>query len=421
MTTAGARSATPHLMGLGAVLTLATGIGPLLTTGVSALGPVLSRDLNLTRLEFGSFAVVAATAAALLSTPLGWTADRFSQRAGILLLHGFGLCAMVTAALSQSMVGLWVSALLTGAALGLANPLTNGMVALRVEPGRRGMLVGVKQTGVQLVQVFTSLAYPLAATLVSWQAGFLVGAVVTLLSLWAALHYLHVHPQRSAPTRASRDRPRHANVAGLAWLVAYALLSGIQYQTLATYLPLYAFEGLHLRPEIAAVCGVVLGVSGLVSRLVWGRLTERFRTPGVPLALIAVASAVAVGLVAGSSLSGSPVLMWAGIALYGLSGTAAMVILLTVVMRLVPGSRAGAVTGRISMGLFAGFAGGPVLFGLLADHWGYSAGWMSLLAASVMMIMAPLGLRRLVVTDDFKGELHVSGQTLTAMRQADTH
>lgn len=421
MTTAVARSATPGLMSLGAVLTLATGIGPLLTTGVSALGPLLARDLNLTRLEFGSFAVVACVSAALLSTPLGWAADRLSQRTGILMLHGFGLCAMVAAALSQSMAGLWVSAVFGGAALGLANPLTNGMVALRVEPGRRGMLVGVKQTGVQLIQVFTSLAYPLAAALASWQAGFLVGAMVTVLSLWAALHYLHVRPQCTAPTRASRNWPRHDKAVGLAWLVAYAFLSGVQYQTLATYLPLFAFEGIHLRPEIAAVCGVVLGVSGLVSRLVWGRLTERFRAPGVPLALIAVFSAVAVGLVAGSSLWGTQVLMWTGTALYGLSGTAAMVILLTVVMRLVPGSQAGAATGRISMGLFAGFAAGPVLFGLLADQWGYSAGWVSLLAASVMMILAPLGLRRLAVPDQPKEEVHVSGQTATDLRQADTH
>lgn len=421
MTTAVARSATPGLVRLGVVLTLATGIGPLLTTGVSALGRLLLRDLNLSRLEFGSFAVVACTAAALLSTPLGWAADRFSQRTAILLLHGFGLCAMVTAALSQSMAGLWVSAVFGGAALALANPLTNGMVALRVEPGRRGMLVGVKQTGVQLIQVFTGLAYPLAAALVSWQAGFLVGAVVTVASLWTALHYLHVRPQRTAPLRASRTLPRHVKAAGLAWLVAYAFLSGVQYQTLATYLPLFAFEGLQLRPEIAAVCGVVLGATGLVSRLVWGRLTERFKAPGVPLAMIAVFSTVAVGLVAGSSFWGTPALMWAGTALYGLSGNAAMVIVLTVVMRLVPGSQAGAATGRISMGLFAGFASGPVLFGLLADQWGYSAGWVSLLAASVMMILAPLGLRRLAVPDQPKEEVHVTGHTATDLRQADTH
>jgi MFS family permease len=415
------RSAAPGLMSLGAVLTLATGIGPLLTTGVSALGPLLARDLNLTRLEFGSFAVVACVSAALLSTPLGWAADRLSQRTGILMLHGFGLCAMVAAALSQSMAGLWVSAVFGGAALGLANPLTNGMVALRVEPGRRGMLVGVKQTGVQLIQVFTSVAYPLAAALVSWQSGFVVGAMVTVLSLWAALHYLHVRPQFSAPTRASRDQPRPTKPSGLAWLVAYALLSGVQYQTLATYLPLFAFESLHLRTEIAAVCGVVLGASGLVSRLVWGRLIERFRAPGVPLALIAVFSAVAVGLVACSSLGGTPALMWAGTALYGLSGTAAMVILLTVVMHMVPRAQAGAATGRISMGLFAGFAAGPVLFGLLADHWGYSTGWVSLLAASVMMMLAPLGLRRLAVPDHPEEELHVTGRTATDLRQADTH
>ena len=158
-----------------------------------------------------------------------------------------------------------------------------------------------------------------------------------------------------------------------------------------------------------------------MSRLLWGRLTERFKAPGVPLALIAVFSAVAVGLVAGSSLWGTPVLMWTGTALYGLSGTAAMVILLTVVMRLVPESRAGAATGRISMGLFAGFAAGPVLFGLLADHWGYSAGWVSLLAASAMMILAPLGLRKLAVPDQPKEVLHASGQTATDLRQADTH
>ncbi|MBO1267759.1 MFS transporter [Arthrobacter cavernae] len=409
------------MVGLGAVLTLATGIGPLLTTGVSALGPLLTRDLNLTRLEFGSFAVVASASAALLSTPLGWAADRLSQRTGILMLHGFGLGALVTAALSQSMAGLWASAVLGGAALGLANPLTNGMVALRVEPGRRGMLVGVKQTGVQLIQMFTSLAYPLAAALVSWQAGFLVGAIVTVLSLWAALHYLRARPQCTAPRLASRERRRHIKASGLAWLVAYAFLSGFQYQSLAFYLPLFAFEALHLRPEIAAACGVVLGASGLVSRLVWGRLTERFRSPGVPLALIAVFSAVAVGLVAGSSLWGTQALMWTGTALYGLSGTAAAVILLTVVMHLVPRAQAGAVTGRISMGLFAGFATGPVLFGLLADQWGYSTGWVSLLAASVMMMLAPLGLRRLAVPDPPKEEVHVSGETAADLRQADTH
>ena len=60
----------------------------------------------------------------------------------------------------------------------LANPATNKMIAHEVPPGRRGLITGIKQSGVQAGAFVAGVAFPAAAVAVGWRSVPLAVAVV---------------------------------------------------------------------------------------------------------------------------------------------------------------------------------------------------------------------------------------------------
>ena len=64
------------------------------------------------------------------------------------------------------------------------------------------------------------------------------------------------------------------------------------------------------------------------------------------------------------------------------------------VMRVVPAARVGAATGVVSMGMYTGFAAGPLLMGLLLDRTGnFHAGWLVIGGGYLLCILLALALR----------------------------
>lgn len=374
---------------LSATLLLAVAAAPLLTSGVSVLGPSLRAELDLSRAQFGLFAVVIFSVAAALSVPLGRLSDLVSHRLGLALNFALAIAALIVLATADSAAGFIISAVIGGAALGISNPLTNRMVNVLGDPAHKGRLVATKQVGVQVAQVISALLYPVVAGLLTWRAGIGLGALLVASALCAILVWLL--PRSLAPAGCPPGGPHTIdNEAylppkfGVLVLTVYAVLSGIIYQAAFLTLPLFAHEVFELTPGGAAMTGAVLGAAGLASRLAWGALADRWQNAASALIIVAALTFASLLLFLVATTYVAPWALWAGTILYGISGTAVTVVLTSTILLYFHPTRVGWVSGVVSLGTFAGFAAGPFLFGTLVDHTGYAVAWISLAACAAL-------------------------------------
>lgn len=382
---------------LAATLLAAMAAVSLLTTGVSALGPALSLDLDLTRAQFGGFSVVLFAVTAIFSVPFGRLVDVMSHRVGLILTFALTLLALAVLASAESFAGFIGSAIVGGAALAFSNPLTNRMVGLLADPGRRGSIIATKQTGPQISQIITATAYPAVGAALTWRAGFgfggvLVAVVLALVLLWPLPQVRTGGDQRQVQSELAISRELTHPRRGLGVLTVYAVLSGAVYQSVFFSLPLFAHEQLNLQPELGALTGAVLGATGLVARLVWGSVADRLEKYTIALAAVGALTFGATLLFLASAVFGAAWALWIGAALFGVSGTAVVVLLTSALLRYYSPRHAGTASGILSMGTFAGFASGPLLFGALADSAGYVAAWAGVSAAAALASVLPFAL-----------------------------
>jgi predicted MFS family arabinose efflux permease len=364
------------------------GVGPLGLYALNATSPLVTADLALSRAEFGTFATAAFLAAAAFSPLVGRCADLFSARVVLAALFiGSGL-AIAGVALAPSYPWLLLAVVVCGAAQAVSNPVTNQLIVARVPAGRRGSVMGVKQSGVQMSQFAAGLALPGVAVALGWRGAAAVAATAAVAGLLLIRCTVPAWDAPATPRSARRTADLPASVW---WLAGYALLTGAGLQATNVYLPLYSFERLGMSVRIAGLTAAMVGGVGLVSRIIWGRAAERMREPRRPLLLLAAVSGLAAGAVLGAEQLGRPWLLWVGAALFGASGIAVNVVVMLALIRISPIQAVGTASGLLAVGLYIGFAMGPLGFGLVVDHTGsYGTGWLAVV--SVYLVAGALSL-----------------------------
>jgi predicted MFS family arabinose efflux permease len=306
----------------------------------------------------------------------------------LLLLFAAGAAALLAVTSAQTYVWLLGAVAATGFSQSLSNPVTNHVIAGMVPAGRRGLLMGTKQSGVQLGQFLAGATLPAAAAVVGWRAAA-SGSVILAVVGFALV--LVVVPDRRCQAEAGARDPegqREALPPGVWWLTAYAFLMGAALQAANVHLPLYAFEEVRLSAVVAGATTGVMGAVGLVSRIGWGRIVEHVRSPTGPLVSLALAATISVLFLAVASPA-TPSVLWLGVAIHAATVMSSNVVVMMAVVDLAPSGQVGRSSGILAVGMYVGFAIGPVSFGALADaSGGYTAGWAIL--AVVYLVAAGL-------------------------------
>ena len=133
---------------LSAITAAAMGTGTFLIVVASVMAAELMAAFDISRAQVGLLVTAFGVVGGLLSPLLGRVTDRIGAVAatrGVLLA---GALAMTAVALAPSYPVLVAAALGTGFANGWSNPATNLLIVDNVAPGQRGVVTGIKQSGV---------------------------------------------------------------------------------------------------------------------------------------------------------------------------------------------------------------------------------------------------------------------------------
>jgi predicted MFS family arabinose efflux permease len=381
---AGAR---PSRVGLGAALTVTMAVGPLVLFALSALSPLITRDLGLSVSEFGALSTVSFAVAAPSAWLLGRLVDRYAARRVMFAVFAGTAASLVVTSTAPSYLWLLAGVVLSGMAMSVTNPVTNQVVSLRVASGQRGPIMGAKQSGVQLGQFLVGLTLPPIAVFLGWRPAIAATAVLVLAGLVLTARFVPAGPVEAPAPRPAEAR---AGTPPQVWLLlAYSFLSGAALQATNTYLPLFAFERLSFSVASAGLTVSVVGGVGLLARIAWARAAERSGDPLRILAVMAAGGTVAMAVLVVTARAEVGALLWAAAALSGATVVASNVVVMMAVVRLADGQSVAGASGLLALGLYAGFAVGPVSFGLLVEAAGYPMGWLvaaALYAAAGLVI-----------------------------------
>lgn len=359
--------------GLGATLAIAMAAGPLTVFAVSALSPVITSDLGLSRLQFGLLATASFAAATPAAFVSGRLVDRCRPRRALLMLFAGSAAALLLASAAPNYAWLVAAMATAGVAMSMSNPVTNQIIAIGVPCGARGGMMGLKQSGVQLGQLAAGVSVPALAIRFGWRPALASLLVVVLIGVVSCWRFIPDAGRTSVSVAGSTHRP--ASPPAVWTLLTYTFLTGAALQATNAYLPLFAFESLSFTPSAAGLTLGVIGATGLVGRIFWGRLTDRSSRPDRVLLWMSLSGAASAGMLLSTSGGGPVWIIWAAAALCGSTVVAANVVVMTLLLRLVQPAAVGSASGLLAVGLYAGFTAGPAGFGVLADLVGYSGAW----------------------------------------------
>lgn len=318
---------------------------------------------------FSTGLLMAGTVAAELATPR--LVARFGYRtvlgAGLLLL---GVPALALTA-SADIVTIGVACLVRGLGFGIVAVVGGALVASLVPRERRGEGLGLY--GV-VVGVPSVIALPLGVWLaehVGYRLVFVLGAATAL----GGLAVVRGLPSTRSAVQVGLRNPELTRPALV--FSATAMAAGV----VVAFVPLTVAGGL------AAPALLVQAVAATVSRWWAGRYSDRHGPAGmlIPALLAAAAGMLLV------AMTGSPVAVLAGMALFGAGFGVSQNASFALMLDRVSASGYGTVSAVWNLAYDAGMGVGAAGFGVLAAQTGYPAAFM---VTSVLMLTTLLIYRR---------------------------
>lgn len=350
----------------------------------SVLATPLREEFDAARWQIGALVTSVMAVGALVSPHAGTISDRWAPRRSValtLMLAGIAFLAMSVSPWYLLVAG---AAGISGVGQAMANPATNRLIMSLAETGKRGLLTGVKQAGVQAGNFLGGLLLPVGAAALGWRPTLALVALVPAVSL-AILPALPAGGAVAKPPRADAA-PRERTSPVMLRLAVYAALLGAAGASLLTYIPSFAQEAFGLDTAAGGGLVALFGGVGFLARLTAGSLSERYFGHHRTLVGMAVITALAGAGVAAAPTSAW---LWPVAVLIGLGPMAWNVIANLAVMELSPKGAAGRGSGVMMAGFLGGMAVGAPLMGGSVDLLGtYRPGWWAVavlgLAAAVV-------------------------------------
>jgi MFS family permease len=364
----------------------------------STLAPFLREDFKLSLGAVGLFHTSVYLGYMIGAIPAGSLVDRLGSLrvlvGGVVLSGVFALLIPV----SGWLIGL--PAVFVGlVALGMmgATPIPAGSkaVARAFPASRRGLVLGIRQTGIPLGSAIAAALLPVIAAGYGWRAASMSVAVLAVIAAGVAL-WLYWEPpapsmDSNLPTVQGADTfwsvVRTPNI----WL---ATTTGVLLPTgqfiMLTYLILFLTDRFGWSTLQGAGLLTAANLAGAFGRVFWGWVSDRFwgrRGPPLTLVLaLAAASALSLAVLPKGTPGAVLVVL---VLMYGACALGWQGLHFALLQDIAPRGWEGRITGFALVFTSLGSATAPPVFGLIVDHSSYAVAWL------VLAVIFSLGSWRL--------------------------
>ena len=387
--------ATPWLMLSVALLSQVT--VSVVMQGAPILAPFIQTDLGLSRGQVGLCNSAFMGGAMVALTTAGWVVDVYGERRALIVGNvalGF-LCFVITA--TTDFIPLLTVLFVAGLGSAFTTPAGTKAVLGWFPLAKRGMAMGVRQTGIPLGGALAAAILPALATQTGWRIALASGGTACLVA--AVVCGLVYRPpttdRRSEPqAKTGQSPPRDIPLRDVLLLGAGGGFMTIGQFALITYLAIYLKETQGIPISASASMLVSAQIAGVAGRILWGVWSDRYfqqrRRPPVLVAgvLAAIGSAVIGWIPEGTPvwIIGTLVFLFAFNAL-GWHGN-----WVTFIAEKVGPEHQGRALGLAMTITYCGIITIPPLFGSLVDYTDdWSLAWMCL--AGVLLFGVTLILR----------------------------
>lgn len=370
----------------GTVLVLGMVSATQIPAGLGIVASFIREDLGINRTQVGALITTMIIVGAVLSPLAGRVTDVLGGRRSIVLLFVAGVVGYLGLAIAPAYWIMFIPVAIAGIAQAGGNPTTNKLIALHAPAGQRGVVTGIKQSGVQAGIFVSGLLMPVIAETWGWRWAFGVLVIVPAAGLITTFASL---PE----DRTDRIEQRAADeVAGplppaITFLAIFGALMGLG--AAYTFLvPLFVEESLGMSERAGGLAAGVIGLTSFFGRILWARQADRSGRHDSTLLFLAVMSVVAAGGFWVAQETASWV-VWPAAVMTGLSSSSWNSVGMLAVIDHAGSARSGRASGRVMLGFLTGLAIGPTLFGWLVDATGsYTAMWLT----SVAVLGAAVGV-----------------------------
>jgi predicted MFS family arabinose efflux permease len=376
---------------LAAVTATAMGVATFGQAGFGVIAADLIAEFSIDRWQIGALVSASGFTGALLSPMFGRVTDRLGSVKSVTGVLLVAMVAMALISVSPSYIVLFGGAILTGLPNGWTNPATNALIVDNVAAGARGFITGIKQSGVQAGAFLGGLLLPAISNVAGWRvawASFLVFPIVALVAMWR-------RPEVRREPRAA-GMPKAPIPTAVKWIAVYGTLTGLGVSSTTTFLPLFAQEDQGWTKAQAGLLIAGVGLVGVIARITWGSVSERWLGHGRTLRLLGAQSAVGAILLALAASGNAPSWVLVPTALLFGSGAVAWnaVGMLAVMDYSVP-ELVGRGTGLAMLGFLTGIGLGAPLMGFSVDRLGvYTPGWLVLAGLFALSTLVAVRIQR---------------------------
>jgi MFS family permease len=379
-------------VGLGAVTAATMAASTFAIIVASVLAAQLIDEFEISRAQVGLLVLANGVVGALASPLFGRITDALGSVLSVVGALAVSALTLLGWGLSPTYGLLIAAALCTGVCNAWANPSTNALIVDNVPPGSRGVVTGVKQSGVQIGTFLGGLLLPVFAAWWNWRVAVLIFLAIPIGGLIGMIGRQERHGVETARV-VSRERLP----VSVRWIAVYGFISGMATSSILGFLPLFANEDLGWSEAAGGTLVALTGLAGIAARVFWPRFSERTIGHGRTLRILSVMSIftailltlASLGVIGEWSLIPAALLLGGGAIAWNAVGMLA-------VMDFSPEGAVGKGTGMVLFGFLFGLALGPPLMGLSVDELGtYTVGWVAcailLLGSAAISFRVPAG------------------------------
>ena len=374
--------ATPWLMLSVALLSQVT--VSVVMQGAPILAPFIQVDLGLSRGQVGLCNSAFMGGAMVALTTAGWVVDVYGERLALIVGNvALGLlCFIVTA--TSNFIPLLTVLFVAGLGSAFTTPAGTKAVLGWFPLAKRGMAMGIRQTGIPLGGALAAAILPVLATQTGWRVAIASGGtacVVAAVVCWLVYRAPETTSTIESKTEAGKSRLSEIPLRQVLLLGAGGGFMTIGQFALITYLAIYLKETQNIPITVSAGMLVSAQVAGVAGRILWGVWSDRYfqqrRRP--PVLMAGVLSAIG-SVVIGWIPEGTPVwIIGTLVFLFAFNALGWHGNWVTFIAELVGPQHQGRALGLAMTITYCGIITIPPLFGALVDYTDdWRLAWMSL-------------------------------------------